>query len=168
MVVSESRAMKAVITLLRVLIILNLVAAGFFLLLLVGSYADIVQTKIQQSGADVSPAALLASVRLVMTIGLLSVPFAHVLLIRLKAIVGTVQAGDPFVADNAGHLKTIAWTLLALQLLDVGFGFASAIAEEPFGWTFSLTGWLAVILLFVLARVFDHGTRMREELAGTV
>ena len=168
MTFSESRAMRAVISLLRVLIVLNLVAAGFFLLLLVGSFADVMQTKIQQSGGDVSPAALLASVRLVMTIGLLSVPFAHVLLTRLKAIVGTVQAGDPFVAENAVHLKTIAWTLLALQLLDVGFGFVSVIAEEPIGWTFSLTGWLAVILLFVLARVFDHGTRMREELAGTV
>ena len=33
---------------------------------------------------------------------------------------------------------------------------------------FSVDGWLAVLLLFVLARVFHAGTRMRAELEGTV
>ena len=37
-----------------------------------------------------------------------------------------------------------------------------------FDWSFSLTPWLAVVLLFVLARVFDEGTRMRDDLEGTV
>ena len=32
-------------------------------------------------------------------------------------------------------------------------------------WNFSgFTGWLAVLLLFVLARVFEEGTQMREDL----
>lgn len=35
-------------------------------------------------------------------------------------------------------------------------------------WTFSFTPWIAVLLLFVLARVFAHGARMREDLEGTV
>jgi hypothetical protein len=164
----RSRAMSAIISLLKVLVVLNLVAASFFLLVLIGSFTDLVQTRLQQSSGNASPAAMLTSVRMVMLIALLSVPFAHVLLTRLKAIVETVRAGDPFVAGNAGHLKTIAWTLLALQLLDVGFGIVTVINEPPFGWSFSVTGWLAVVLLFVLARVFEHGTRMREELAGTV
>ena len=33
---------------------------------------------------------------------------------------------------------------------------------------FSISGWLAVILTFVLARVFAEGTLMREDLEGTV
>ena len=33
---------------------------------------------------------------------------------------------------------------------------------------FSLAPWLAVLLLFVLARVFAEGTRLRDDLAGTV
>jgi hypothetical protein len=33
---------------------------------------------------------------------------------------------------------------------------------------FSITGWLAVLLTFVLARVFAEGARMRDELEGTV
>jgi len=33
---------------------------------------------------------------------------------------------------------------------------------------FSISGWLAVILTFVLARVFAEGTHMREDLEGIV
>ncbi len=32
----------------------------------------------------------------------------------------------------------------------------------------SVTGWLAVLLLFVLAGVFEHGAQMREELEATI
>jgi hypothetical protein len=33
---------------------------------------------------------------------------------------------------------------------------------------FSVNGWLAVVLIFVLARVFAEGALMREDLEGTV
>jgi hypothetical protein len=33
---------------------------------------------------------------------------------------------------------------------------------------FQITGWLAILLMFVLAQVFLEGTRMREDLEGTV
>jgi hypothetical protein len=36
------------------------------------------------------------------------------------------------------------------------------------GGNFQVGGWLAVLLLFVLAQVFLEGTRMREDLEGTV
>ena len=41
---------------------------------------------------------------------------------------------------------------------------------QPFdlGLRYSFTPWITVLLLFVLARVFDHGARMREDIAGTV
>jgi hypothetical protein len=31
-----------------------------------------------------------------------------------------------------------------------------------------INGWLAVLLTFVLAAVFAHGTRLRDDLEGTV
>jgi len=40
-------------------------------------------------------------------------------------------------------------------------------ATRVFG-DFDLTGWLAILLLFVLAQVFLEGTRIREDLEGTV
>ena len=33
---------------------------------------------------------------------------------------------------------------------------------------FNFTRWLVVLFLFVLARVFEQGARMREDLEGTV
>jgi hypothetical protein len=45
---------------------------------------------------------------------------------------------------------------------------SSAAVPLNISWGFSLTRWLAVLLLFVLARVFEQGARMREELEGTV
>jgi len=111
--------------------------------------------------------------RLIMAIGIGSAPLTHILLTRLLAIVETVRRGDPFVAGNAARLQTTAWALLGLELLHLTVGAiaaAASSASQPLDldWNFSVTGWLAVLLLFVLARVFDHGARMRDDLEGTV
>ena len=108
-----------------------------------------------------------------MMIGIGSVPLAHILLTRLLAIIETVRLGDPFVAGNAARLQTTAWALLGLEVLHLVVGVVAAAAStdaQPLDldWNFSVTGWLAVLLLFVLARVFDYGTRMRDDLEGTV
>ena len=44
----------------------------------------------------------------------------------------------------------------------------SKATGEYFGWSLSLTGWIAVPLLFVLANVFREGAAMRADLEGTV
>jgi hypothetical protein len=111
--------------------------------------------------------------RLIMVIGVGSAPLTHILLTRLLAIVETVRLGDPFVADNAARLQTTAWALLGLEVLHLAVGAVAAVVSSEsrpldIDWNFSITGWLAVLLLFVLARIFDHGTRMRDDLEGTV
>ena len=111
--------------------------------------------------------------RLIMVIGLVSVPVAYVILSRLRAIVDTVKDGDPFVAANAERLQTIAWAYLGLELLHIAVGVvasSSGSSAQPLDvhWHFSVTPWVAVLLLFVLARVFEHGARMRADLEGTV
>jgi hypothetical protein len=50
----------------------------------------------------------------------------------------------------------------------VAASVSSAAVPLNISWGFSLTRWLAVLLLFVVARVFEQGARMREELEGTV
>ena len=92
---------------------------------------------------------------------------------RLLEMVETVRAGDPFVAANAQRLQTIAWLLLALQLLSIVIGaiaksISTAAHPVHLDAGFSVNSWLAVLLTFLLARVFAEGTRMREDLAGTV
>jgi hypothetical protein len=111
--------------------------------------------------------------RMVMVIGIAAVPVAYVVLSRLRAIVDTVRDGDPFVAANAARLQTIAWAYLGLELLHIAVGVVasrSGSAAQPLDlhWRFSVTPWVAVLLLFVLARVFDHGARMRADLEGTI
>jgi hypothetical protein len=111
--------------------------------------------------------------RAVAVLGLVGVPLNHAVLKRLLAIVLAVRAGDPFVAANAYRLQTIAWVLLAIQLLSVVIGAIAKAISSPahplhLDAGFSISGWLAVILTFVLARVFAQGTVMREDLEGTV
>jgi hypothetical protein len=111
--------------------------------------------------------------RAIAVLGLGAIPLNYVLLKRLLAIVETVRAGDPFVAANASRLQSIAWVLLALQLLGLVIGGIAKALSSPahpihVDAGFSVNGWLAVLLTFVLARVFARGTTMREELEGTV
>jgi hypothetical protein len=111
--------------------------------------------------------------RAIAVLGLVTIPFNHAVLKRLLAIVETVRGGHPFVAANASRLHAIAWALLALQLLSLVIGAIAKAVSTPahpvkLDAGFSITGWLAVLLTFLLARVFAEGTRMREDLDGTV
>ena len=111
--------------------------------------------------------------RWIMILGILAVPIAHLILTRLLTIVDTVRAGDPFVVANAVRLQAIAWAVLGLEILHLVIGAiaansSSSVQPLDVGWSFSITPWIAVLLLFVLARVFDHGARMRADLEGTV
>ena len=156
----------------RVLIALNLVFGTFILALLLASIIARDQV-FGALGADVANARLIHGMRLIMVIGIGAAPLAHILLTRLLAIVETVRFGDPFVYGNAARLQTAAWALLGIEVLHLAVGAIAAAASSTsqpldIDWNFSITGWLAVLLLFVLARVFEHGARMRDDLQGTV
>jgi len=116
---------------------------------------------------------MLIGLRAIAVLGLVAIPLNRDVLGRLLAIVDTVSAGDPFVAANARRLQAIAWVLLALQLLSLVIGAIGKAISTPahplhLDAGLSPSGWLAVILTFVLARVFAEGTLMRSDLEGTV
>jgi hypothetical protein len=116
---------------------------------------------------------LVTGLRAVAVLGLATIPVNYIVLKRLLAIVETVRDGDPFVAANASRLQTIAWSLLALQVFSIVIGAIGKAVSTPahpvhLDAGFSINGWLAVLLTFLLARVFAEGTVMREELEGTV
>jgi len=161
-------------TALRVLTKLNLLVGALIMALLIASL--IAETPVM-SALGVPRAhfnsMLFIGMRLIMVIGICSVAVVHFVLTRLLLIVDTVSTGNPFVAANAARLKAIAWALLALELMHFAVGavaasVSSAAVPLNISWGFSLTRWLAVLLLFVLARVFEQGAGMREELEGTV
>jgi hypothetical protein len=112
-------------------------------------------------------------------LGIAGAGLVNAVLRHLRAMIGTVRAGDPFVASNARRLQVIAWLVMAGEFVRLAVAavvtFAKPIARTlgihvdiSAGVQFSLAPWLSVLLLFVLAGVFAHGTRLRDDLEGTV
>jgi hypothetical protein len=159
---------------LQILIVLNWMFGAFiFAMLAISFLAEAWTWRALKVGAVAGHEGLVAAMRAIMVLGIVGVPFGHVVFSRLLRIVESVRTGQPFTRDNAGRLRTIAWGLLGLQLLHIGVvAIASAISARGvplhIGGRFQLGGWLAILLLFVLARVFLEGTRMSEDLEGTV
>ena len=170
----QSTTLPATAVTLRVLIVLNWMFGAFVLAMLAISFqAETWTWRALKVGAVAGHEGLAAGMRAIMVLGIVGVPFGYVVFSRLLRIVESVRAGEAFTRGNAGRLRTIAWALLVLQLLHVCVAaIASALSARGvplhIGSRLQVGGWLAVLLLFVLAQVFLEGTRMREDLEGTV
>jgi Protein of unknown function (DUF2975) len=170
---SSSAALPIAHVVLRILIVVNwLGGAAILALLVVMPNKQWIMTAFKLSP---SPEAerLVMGLRAIAVFGLAAIPLHYAVLKRLLAIVETVRAGDPFVAANASRLQAIAWVLLAVNLLSIVIGAIALTVSTPahplhLNAGFSISGWLAVLLTFLLARVFAEGTLMREDLEGTV
>ena len=93
----------------------------------------------------------------------------------LRRIIDSVGAGDPFVPINATRLAQMGWLLVVSELITLPIG---ALAE----WLgkrdqagdltadidLSVSSLFVALVLFILARVFREGARMRSDLEGTV
>ena len=159
---------------LRALIKLNLLMGALILALLIATLiAEAPVMRALGAGPPQGNSTLFLGMRLIAVIGVGAAAVVHFILTRLLAIVETVSAGNPFVLPNAARLQRIAWAVLGLELMHFAVGaiaasVSTAAAPLNISWGFSLTRWIVVLLLFVLARVFEQGARMREELEGTV
>lgn len=94
---------------------------------------------------------------------------------NLLGIVKSVEAGEPFAAANAKRLRTMGWITTAWFVAQFTLvPFASLIAESIPGKVnidgggIELDSLLTALVLFVLARVFEHGNRLADEAEGTV
>lgn len=171
---NQSTALPVAYVTLRILIILNWLYAACLIAIL--SYSFINEPFLMRALKLASPAedpGLVMGIRAIAALGILTVPINLAMLRRMLAMIDTVRAGDPFVAANAYRLNTIAWLLLALQIIGLiiwAIGKAVSSPGHPLHLDagFSPAGWLAVVMTFVLARVFAEGTLMREDLEGTV
>jgi hypothetical protein len=121
-------------------------------------------------GTDVRSA--MTGLQLLMLLGLAMAVATDRLLAPLAQIIASAGAGDPFISANARRLQTIGWALLALQLLDIPGAliqkFFPSLGSAAPDVTFSPGGWIAVLMVFVLSRVFAAGSAMRDDLEGTV
>lgn len=84
----------------------------------------------------------------------------------LRAIVDSARSGDPFVPENAARLRRIGWLVVAANVAHI---LASpALPPTLQDQTAGYPGLVTILLVFVLARIFETGTRMRTEIQETV
>ena len=170
---SYSAALPIARVVLRIAIVLNwLLAVAILILLFVMPHERWLMTIFKLTP---SPEAtrIVWGMRGIAAIGLVTIPLYHLILTRLLAMVDTVRAGDPFVLANAARLQTIAWILVGLQVCGLVIWIIVRMISSPahpvnISAGPSIAGLLAILLTFVLARVFAEGARMRDDLEGTV
>jgi len=161
---------RAIVAILR---ILNLAMGVLLVGMLVASFVfePVFREFFSKVPPRIDPGFLMPTLRLWMLLAMPMIAAVHIMLSRLLAMIESVRAGDPFVPENAVRMKTIAWCLLATQALGLVYGMMAALmnaAGSRIDWEFSMNGWLAVLLLFVLARVFEEGTRIRGDLEAMI
>ena len=135
-------------------------------------FAALLPTFLARSNPGVDANWELTGLRLLMLVGLVTAVATDRLLTALRQVVASAGIGDPFLAANGRRLRTIGWSLLVLQLLDIpvallGRFFPDLGSTGPTG-CISIGGWIAVLMVFVLSRVFAAGSVMRDELEATV
>ncbi len=135
-------------------------------------FGDVIAGHLSTKYPEGNVAGTISIMRIMAVLGIVAAVAVHQIFTRLQAMVATVRTGDPFVALNADRLSRIGWALLTLQLLDLAMGLV-VLALDRMGvdhatWTPAFTGWIAVVMVFALARVFRIGTAMRDDLALTV
>ena len=171
---NHSAALPIAYVVLRILIVINWFFGACVLALLLYTFINEPWTMKALGVSGFADAqTVMWGMRAIAALGVSAIPLNYLNLKRLLAMVGTVRRGDPFVAANAYRLHAIAWTLVGLQLISIVIAVIARLIstpEHPFHLDagFSINGWLAIILTFVLARVFAEGTLMRRDLEGTV
>ncbi len=123
--------------------------------------------------------------RLAAMLDLLPLLLGVAVLWMLRGITGSVRAGDPFIAANARRLRAIGGLLIVGGLavyfaqgaleeeLLAGYGRAAGAPRATPGLLPADHEWpdyplLGGLFILVLAQVFAHGTRLREDVAATI
>ena len=107
---------------------------------------------------------------LLMLLALAMLALAFRMLWHLRAVTGRVRRGDPFAPENGRDVYRVAWMLLALQIGSVILNVARpelGACPTPHH-QFDATALLSVLVALVLAGVFREGTRLRDDVAGTI
>jgi hypothetical protein len=95
-----------------------------------------------------------------------------VVLNRLRRVFETLIVGDPFRPQNVARLRVVGFALIALEVL----GYIVHRVTDMFvrdrahsvSLSVNLTGWFAILVVFVLAEVFREGARLRQDADLTI
>jgi hypothetical protein len=95
-----------------------------------------------------------------------------VILNRLRRVFETLIVGDPFRPQNVARLRVVGFALIALEALGYIVHRVTdlLVRGRVHGVSLSvnLTGWFAILVVFVLAEVFREGARLRQDADLTI
>jgi hypothetical protein len=167
-------AAKVIVVIAQFLMIFGMVVLGIGIgaLLTVGR-AELMG-RIAEAGAPQLTAGLIVAAMLT---GMGMLYLALRFLKELLGIIDSVGEGDPFRPENADRLSRMGWIAVIGQIAILPVAAIAAWlapyadkvdADIRFDGGLDGGSILLTLVLFILARVFREGTRMREELEGTV
>jgi hypothetical protein len=166
-------AARVVITLMLALLALAGVAMLAGVPVVLWFKAGVLAALTRHSGEPIG-AGVVTEICLAMALFAVMAALAFRFLLLLRRIIDSVALGDSFAPVNGGRLTRMGWLVVAIEVVSIPTGVLAHWIDTAvhgggrpeFG--MGLGGILMALLLFVLARVFREGTRMRQELEGTV
>lgn len=90
---------------------------------------------------------------------------------RLRRVFALMSTGDPFHPSNVARLRQAGMALVAIQLSAYALHLAAGAIFPRLrgsGLDLNLSGWFAILVVFVLAEVFREGARLRAEAELTI
>ncbi len=173
--IADNRILR--ITRLLVFLIMGFVAVGGAVLALVSVGLPIFWTDVLAEIAKAKPgidtSSLLPGLLAIFALGILVLGLLWTMMRKLLNIIDSVEDGNPFIMANAVRLRAIGWMMVGVQIVGLPLATAAGnvadlFGENDVGFDLPLNGILAILLVFILAGIFERGAEMREELEGTV
>jgi Protein of unknown function (DUF2975) len=173
--IADNRILR--ITKLLVFLIMGFVAFGGVVLALVSVGLPVFWTEalaeIAKENPGIDTRNLLPGLLSIFALGLLVLGLIWAMMRKLLAIIDSVEDRNPFISANAVRLRMIGWLMVGVQIVGLPLAVVAGNVADIFGennvdMDFSLNGILAILLVFILAGIFERGAEMREELEGTV
>jgi Protein of unknown function (DUF2975) len=173
--IADNRILR--ITKLLVFLIMGFVAVGGVVLALVSVglplYWNEALAEIAKEKPGIDTSSLLPGLLAVFAFGIVVLGLLWTMMRKLLNIIDSVEDGNPFIKANAARLRAIGWMMVGVQIVGLPLATAAGnvadlFGENDVGFDLPLNGILAILLVFILAGIFERGAEMREELEGTV
>lgn len=173
--IADNRILR--ITKLLVFLIMGFAAVGGVVLALVSVglpfYWNEALAEIAKEKPGITTSNLQPSLLAVFAFGIIVLGLLWTMMRKLLVIIDSVEDGNPFIKANAVRLRAIGWIMVGIQIVGLPLAttagnVADLFGENDVGFNFPLNGILAILLVFILAGIFERGAEMREELEGMV
>ncbi len=149
-------------------------AAVLFALLLGAAFVQGAQLASELAGEPetaADPRGALLAFKVAMLSAIIATGAIWLVVRHLLALLRNVQGGEAFLRGNSRHLRGMGLGLVVFMTAYVASKVViqwQVPSARGVDWLAVLPGLIAILLMFVLASIFDEGAEMREELEATI